>query len=315
MALSSVRIADTINWAKRFSFDRNPVIGNSLEPALTSAQMVMQTVLGPPFSWFWNNEELSFTCNPTPASATITNIAIAASGVLTVTANNTFFYGNPVLLKGLTTATNLNGQLVVVQTYSPTSFTAQTNFATYASAADTGTASVTTTQDYTLAAPEFSHIEHCSVLDINPATPIWMEMEVKNNLSLDSKTDRPRFLNPHTEDGNGNMTFRVMPAPDAAYPVSIHVQKAAPRITSINQTWAPIPDFMQYVVNWGFLALIWAFADDPRFQVANQKFLAGLLARAEGISEEDRNVFLNNWNNLTSGQNMDMQQGKQARGQ
>jgi hypothetical protein len=141
-----------------------------------------------------------------------------------------------------------------------------------------------------------------------------MEMEVKNNLSLDSKTDRPRFLNPHTEDGNGNMTFRVMPAPDKAYPVSIHIQKAAPRIISINQTWAPIPDFMQYVVNWGFLALMWNFADDPRAQMANQKFLAGLLARAEGISEEDRNIFLNGWYNLTGLDQMKQQQGTQARG-
>jgi hypothetical protein len=314
MALSTVKILDTINWCKRLSFDRNPVIGNSLEPALSSANMVAQTLLGPPFTPWWNNEELSFTCNPVAASATITNIAISATGVLTVTADNTFFYGNPILLAGITTASQLNGQLVIVQSYDPTGFTANTNFAEYASAPDTGTATNTTTQDYTLAVPEFSHIEHCSVLDINQTPPVWMEMEVKNNLSLDAKTDRPRFLNPHTEDGNGNMTFRVMPAPDKPYPVSIHIQKAAPRITSVNQTWAPIPDFMQYIYSWGFLALIWAFADDPRFQVANQKFLAGLLARAEGISEEDRNVFLNNWNNLTSGQNMDMQQGKQARG-
>jgi hypothetical protein len=314
MALSTLKIQDTINWCKRLMFDRNPVIGNSLEPALTSANMIMQTVLGPPFAPWWNNEELSFTCNPVPAVATITNIAIDANGVLTVTANNSFFYGNPVLLAGLTTALNLNGQLVIVQTYTPTGFTANTNFATYVSTSDTGTASGTTTQDYTLAVPEFSHIEHCSILDINPTTPIWMEMEVKNNLSLDSKTDRPRFLNPHTEDGNGNMTFRVMPAPDKAYPVSIHIQKAAPRIISINQTWAPIPDFMQYVVNWGFLALMWNFADDPRAQMANQKFLAGLLARAEGISEEDRNIFLNGWYNLTGLDQMKQQQGTQARG-
>jgi hypothetical protein len=105
-----------------------------------------------------------------------------------------------------------------------------------------------------------------------------------------------------------------MPAPDKAYPVAIHIQLAASQLTSVNATWAPIPDYMQYVYNWGFLALMWTFADDPRSQMANQKFLAGLLARAEGLSEQDRNVFLNNWNNLTGLENMQAQQGIQARG-
>jgi hypothetical protein len=59
---------------------------------------------------------------------------------------------------------------------------------------------------------------------------------------------------------------------------------------------------------------MWNFADDPRAQMANQKFLAGLLARAEGISEEDRNIFLNGWYNLTGLDQMKQQQGTQARG-
>lgn len=246
MALSTIKIADTIDFCKRLSFNRNPVIGNSLQPALGAASMVLQTILGPPFSWWWNNEEVTFTCNPSVPTVIV------------------------------------------------------------------GTA--TTTQDYTTATPEFSHIEHASVFDINQSPPKWIELEVKNNLALDSLPDRPRFINPHVEDGNGNMTWRVMPAPDKNYPVSIHIQKAAPAVTSINQTWAPIPDYMQYVYNWGFMALMWAFADDPRFQIANQKFIAGLLARAEGISDEERNAFLNAWHNLTGHEQAESQLGLQARG-
>ena len=85
MAISTKTISDTINWAKRFTFNRNPVIGNSLEPALTSAQMVMQTILSPPFEFWWNNEELVFTCNPVPNSATSTVVSVAG-GIVTVTA-------------------------------------------------------------------------------------------------------------------------------------------------------------------------------------------------------------------------------------
>ena len=41
MAVSNIKISDTINWAKRLYFNHNPVIGNSLEPALTSANLVI----------------------------------------------------------------------------------------------------------------------------------------------------------------------------------------------------------------------------------------------------------------------------------
>lgn len=313
MALSTVKIADTVEWSKRLSFDRNPVIGNSLEPALTNANIVMQTILGPPFSWWWNNGELTFTCSSTPKTASLTNISIV-SGVLTVTAPNSFFFGSTVIFSAVNIATQLNGLLVVVQSATSSSFTANVTLPDYASAANTGTVTATSTQDYVVPAANFSTIEYASLLDIDQASPKWIEIGVKNTLSLDSITDRPRFISPNTEDGNGNMTFRVMPAPINNYPISIQIQNAAPRITSINDTWAPIPDYLQYVYNWGFLALQWQFSDDPRSAIANQKFLAGLLGRAEGINEEERNIFLNNWRLLSGMDQAEMSQGVQARG-
>lgn len=316
--LSTVKISDTIEWAKRLTFNRNPVIGNSLEPALTSANMVMQTILGPPFSWWWNIEEVAFTCNPTAQTATITNIAIVG-GIATITCNNTFVVGQSVIPSGIGTTTALNGQLMIIQTLIGTApnftgFTAQVFVPDVASHADTGTITASTTQDYVTPNPEFSHIDHAAILDINPNPAKWLEIEVKQVLSQDSTKDRPRFVSPHQEDGNGNMTWRVMPSPDKAYPIVIHINRAPALLTSVNSTWAPIPDFMQYVYNWGFLALMWAFADDPRFSIANQKFTAGLLARAEGLKEEERNAFLNAWNGMTSQAQMQTQQGIQARG-
>lgn len=313
MAISTIKISDTMEWCKRLSFNRLSAIGNSLEPAKTAAAMVMQTILGPPFTFWWNNQELAFTTSPTANTATITNVSVS-NNIATITANNTFAVGNIVLPSGLTNATFLNGQLLVVLTASPTVITAQVTTATYASTSDTGTLTNATTQDYTIPAPAFSHIEHASILDTSKTPSNWVELKVQNDLALDSRNARPMFVGPHVEDGNGNVTFRVMPSPNAVYPVSVHVQLAAPLITSVNQTWAPLPDFMQYIYSWGFLALIWAFADDSRFQIANAKFTAGLLARAEGLDEEQKAIFLNNWNAITSQASGKMQQGMQARG-
>ena len=52
--------AKTIEWAKKLNFGRRSAIGNFLEPAFTSANVVMQTVLGPPFSWYWNRVVTGF---------------------------------------------------------------------------------------------------------------------------------------------------------------------------------------------------------------------------------------------------------------
>ncbi len=315
MALSTRTIADTINWAKRLSFNRNPVIGNSLEPALSSAAVVMQAILGPPMSWWWNTEELVFTCNPTANTATSTIISIV-SGVLTVTAANTFSVGDRVLPSAIVGGSiKLNGVLLSILTASATQFTAAVNLP---NSSDTvGTFTNITTQDYSVAAPNFSHIEHASVLDLNAdGTPNkWMQLTVKNNLALESSQNRPEFVGPYSEDGTGNVTFRVFSSPDKPYPVSIHAQLAAPAVTSINQTWAPIPDYLQYVYDWGFLALMWQFSDDPRAAYANNQFKAALLGRQEGLTEEQRNIFLNQWEALQDGYMMKLQQGIGARGQ
>jgi hypothetical protein len=140
-------------------------------------------------------------------------------------------------------------------------------------------------------------------------------LQVKNSLALDATPGRPMFVSPHTQDPTtGDVVFRLMPTPDKAYPVSVHVVKAPPAITSINDTWAPVPDFMGYIYNWGFLAMMYMFADDPRFSTANQKFVAHLLGAAQGLTEQEKNIFLNNWHNLTGAEQQTTAQGIQARG-
>lgn len=313
MAISTVTILDSIEWAKRFTFDRNSGLGNSLEPAKTAANLTLQTILGPPFSWWWNSEDITFTASPIAVSANSTGNVVIASGVLTLTVTSTFAINQLLLLSGYTVLTQLNGQSITVLSNSGTVLTALINLPNVGSTADTGVVTAATTQDYTLATPEFSHIEHASVLDISKTPPVWTQLTNKNNLALESNKARPEFINAQNQDSAGNTTFRLMPAPNLVYPVNVHIQKTAPTITSLNQTWAPIPDFLQYVYQWGFLSLMWSFSDDPRFQWANQKFITHLLGRADGLTALERNIFINYWDALTGRQQADMQQGIQSR--
>lgn len=314
MALSTIKITDTMEWAKKFSFGRNSGLGNSLQPALANANMVMQTVLGPPFGWWWNNEDLLFTCDANLKTAPLTNVVVAAS-IATISAVNTFFAGQEVIFGTVTGTASafLSGKIFEIISATGASFTIAVSVTTYGTAANTGTITAATNQDYIVAAPEFSHIDYAAIQDINQTPAKWYELKEQDHLSLDSIRKRPEFINPQSQDASGNMTFRLMSPPDKAYPVVINAMKAAPVLTSLNSTWAPIPDFMQYIVNWGFLSLTWAFADDPRFGMANQKFTAGLLARATGLSEQERNIFLNNWDQMTGMAGANAQQGRVAR--
>ena len=331
MAVSNITIADTINFTKRLCFNHNPVIGNSLEPALTAANIVIQTVLGPPFEWWWNSEDLTFTTSTTAPAATSTSSTISATGVLTATAANTFGVGASVLAAGFTGAlTPLNGQLIAVASVigifpNYTGFTAQVPLLSLGPDTSSGTFTSLTSQDYVVAPPAgynaaggatqgwFSHIEHASVYDVSSTTPRWVELTTKNNLSLDSVTGRSTFISPESEDANGNLTFRVMPSPDEAYPISIHAMLTPPQITSVNQTWAPLPDYLQNVYTLGFLSYMMAFNDDPRAPMYNSQFKAAILARQDGLTQEERDIFLNNWDMLTARQQMNAQQGTTAR--
>jgi hypothetical protein len=65
MASSSTNtLLRTIEWTKKLNFGRRSAIGNFLEPAMTSANTVMQTMLGAPFAWRWNRVVTGFITTP-----------------------------------------------------------------------------------------------------------------------------------------------------------------------------------------------------------------------------------------------------------
>lgn len=315
-AFSTKTILQTMEWAKKMNFGRSSALGNFLEPALTSANIVLQTILGPPFEWWWNNEELTFTTNPTSTVATITNTVLNGNvATYTTQAAHGFNAGQVITVVGSTNGSGVFNvfNAIIASVPSATAFTVAIQSTNVGSAADTGSVTVSP-QDYALNVGEFGHIGYAS-LQTSGTAANWMQLQVKNTLALDSTPGRPRFIAPLTQDpATGNIIFRVTPSPDKAYPVRVRIQKAPALITSINGTWSPLPDYMGYVYDWGYLAQMYMFADDPRFAVANQKFVAHLLGMAEGLTEQEKNIFLNNWNMQSASMQQQQQQGTQARG-
>jgi hypothetical protein len=294
-----------MEFAKKFNFGRSSAIGSFLEPAKTSANLIAQTILGAPFSWRWNRQVIGF---------------------VTVAGQQDYYIFNwtastPVQKTWMTIDSNGNSQTVTVAgtvgTVPPTWNTATQGTTTDGSVTWTNLGPINTTVSQTYS---FSWLETQSIQIINPNTnqPTWKEIESKICLGLDSGQARPGFVSAQTDDGSGNISFRMMPCPDQAYPVALTMQSKPPVFSKISQTWAPIPDEYSHIYNWGFLSLMLLFADDVRSTFATQKFIGSLLATNHGLTETEINVFLNNWQS-TVGQMMmapqKAQQAMQARGQ
>lgn len=209
---STITLQQTINFCLSF-IEMQPMTIVGMEPALGSANLILQTILGPPFAWPFNRSLVTFS---------------------------------------------------------------------------------TSDQDYTQSGlSSFGFLEGGTVKPASGGKPF--EIAVKNLLTVDTSLARPQWCAPFIDDGAGNITFRLMPAPDQAYTVVLPFQKRAPLLMSLAYTWAPLPDDKNYIAQWGFLALMSLIGNDTRFNEYNQKFVTSLLAAQGGLTDLERNIFLNNW--------------------
>lgn len=307
---TTIKISDSINWSMSFGGWKKLNIGTANEPAITSANLILQTIIGPPFTWNWNRANASFLttvgvqdyvqtlatfgfiekASYIPA-ATITNTALT-SNIATYTAVNDFLAGDKVTVTGSTNGAGVfNVTNATIVSASAASFTVAIVSGNVGTASDTGTAISGT----------YGEVPN-----------------ITNILGTGNELGPPSFLSPQVDSNNGDITFRILPLPDRIYQVNVVFQKKIPRVlNSTNQTWAPIPDQYSYIYNPGFLALAMAYWNDARWSTFNAKFIGALLGAAEGLSEVHKNLFMTNWlASITEQQNAGIktQQGSQARG-
>jgi hypothetical protein len=299
---STIKLLNTMEFAKKLNFNRSSAIGNFGEPALTSANTILQTIVGAPFSWRWNRAIIGFITAAGQQDYTIFNYLASTNVKLGWYTIDDAGNSQKCTTAG-TTGTGPTWNHTVAGTTTDGSVT-WTNLGPVLAEAQ---------GSYT-----FAWIENSSVQDIIQGVPKWKEMSSKLVLGLESNESRPDHISAQIDDGLGNITFRLLATPDQAYPVAITVQQKPSLFTSVNQTWNPIPDEYSHIYNWGFLSMMWLFADDPRFQTANSKFVTSLLSSHGGLTQTQLNIFLNNWQAVTGQQTqlaITQQQENQARGQ
>lgn len=309
---STITLAGSLNWVTAFVGYRPLNIGTNNEPAITSANIVKQIILSPPFVWNWNRDQsISFLTTAgiqdyaqsaatfgfiekasfiPGASITATSLT---SNIATFTAANSFTAGDYVTTTGCTNSgTTFNVTYQPILTASATQFTVAITHANVGSVAESaGVAISGVAQEIT---------------------------NMANVLGKGTEQGPPNALAPQIDNNSGTITFRILPIPDKTYQISIVQQKRIPAlISATTDTWTPIPDHYSYIYQYGLAALLMAYDNNPMAQSFNQKFVAQLLGAAEGLSESQRNIFQKAWlSSITEMQveGMRSQQGAQARG-
>jgi len=147
-----------------------------------------------------------------------------------------------------------------------------------------------TAQDYSIALPTFGWLETATIN--NTSTGFNKELEIRGTLTLDSTQNEPVYIAVQNDDGNGNITFRVFPNPDTTYTLNLVYQNAPPVFSQVTDTWAPIPDYMNSIYNQGFLAKAYEQRGDEKFAFAIDLFFRQLIAVSEGLTEDEKNIFL-----------------------
>jgi len=150
-------------------------------------------------------------------------------------------------------------------------------------------------QDYVVNIPNFGWIER-AVLNLpnvvgQPVTGA-VELEVKTDIGFETTPNQPTQISAVVDDNNGNITLRLSPPPDQAYTVNVLCQRSAPTFTSTQDTWAPIPDYLSYLYNLGMRAWAYEYLGDERFPFALQMFLRQVVAANDGMTETQKNLFL-----------------------
>lgn len=217
-----------------------PVNISNGEPALTSANLTKQTMLGPPFKWPWNR--------------------------------SSFFI-----------------ELDITQT--------------------------SWGQDYLLSLPDYGYMEKLWLTD--PTDDKVTEItNIASSLSAESAIKRPSSAAMNLQDDAGNVTLRLNALPDVAYIIEGYYQRAPVTMTSLANTWGPIPDHLSFIYDWGFLGFCSLLTKDARAPIFLSKFASHLLGSQDGLTAQQRNIFLGNFLELMGQQqreSLTTQQGVMGR--
>jgi len=317
---STIPLSKTVEYTKRFIYNSPLFFTNNGTLAFSIADDVRQFILAPPFSWRWNRGivppitcqagqtdyqvnipdfgwiEKSWIVYPVVGGNSINVItATRAGGIVTLQVNgnptNYGFSAGQTITVGNVTDPSYDG----FQSFQITQLGANTIVYAQAGVNSVSTGGVAV-----------------NYVSTNANSQQTKELEVKESLAQESVLGQPAYISAIADDNNGNVTFRLQGAPDQQYVLNIIYQKTPGTFEATSDTWTPIPDYLSYLYNSGFLSKAMEYKGDERFGFEHQQFLKQIVAANDGLTEGQKSIFLGDRLNVAREQGS-LQSSQQAR--
>jgi|SRR5882672_1133496 len=170
--------------------------------------------------------------------------------------------------------------------------------------------------DYVVSLANWGWLEKASAF-LSTNNPPTFTLEVSQVIEKETKQAQVQKVAPILDDNAGNITFRLSPAPDQAYAITLIYQKAAILATTLGATtWAPIPDRYAFLYEQGLLAHMQGIYSPQLYGFSLEMFFRQLVGAAESLTETEKAIFLEDQLRIlrTQGNSqLSMTQGKQSR--
>jgi hypothetical protein len=167
---------------------------------------------------------------------------------------------------------------------------------------DNGSVALNTTvgtQDYTTLLTDFAYLETASSTDSSGA--VFNIPDVYNNLSKGKadpnapKQARPNAICVYQVIYGTSVKIRLMGTPNAVYGINLTYQKLISPMTALTGspagTWTIPPQYSD-IYNNLFTGEAMAVVDDARANIYRQRGVTALLAKSDGLTEMQKNQFL-----------------------
>lgn len=149
-------------------------------------------------------------------------------------------------------------------------------------------------QDTVVNLPTYGFLEGGTITD--PAGGDTMPLQPRLYLQKGGKVQgRPTEIAAQYDDGNGNITFRTKEVPGKNYTAALEFQRKCTLLQSLGSVWGPVSDEFSFIYDWGYLTMAGLLVNDARAPIFEKYFIGKLLGTQDGIDDQTRNIFLDNW--------------------
>jgi hypothetical protein len=306
----------TINWAQAFIQYSPLTAGAGLEPSVSIASMIRNTMMTAPMAWHWNRVEDNSKSTQVNVQDYVYNIANLGyiELVTLIDSSGKAFQMKDVYNYDAIAPLGSNSVPQRPQAAALVTNTVGVGFKLRFMGIPDDVYQIILT--YQPAPPQFAAFTVTSVLTASGGNTVY------NGISF-SSTFLPigsDVLVVGATNTQNNGTFQVVNVTSAQLTLNnpSGMAETSSNILASNQDWFPIPDSYSDIYNNLFLGEAMALVDDARSQVYRHRGVAAFLAKAEGLTDLQKNIFAQQW--LAQGREpttvaFKLQQVAQARGE